>query len=730
MSNEKEYAANAQQIRTALEPARWLGLDRVSEYAVALTYLLSTLKWKGNIGKICEALPHMPGELDQVDLLNAMINLGYHAQSTTISLRGLDARLAPCLFITKPGGKNGERPFVIIPAPENESVKVLDSATEEFLDLEKMPNVKGDLYIFTPLTNELTEHNIVTINVPDQAKQWFRNLTQRFKGLLVQTFAVSFLINFLALASSLFVMAVYDKVIGSRSIDTLKFLTIGAVLAIITEATLRYLRARSLAYFGVRIDAITSQAVFERLLLLPPRLIEGSSIHSQVARIKDFDSLRDFFSGPAGISILELPFTLIFIITIAIIGGKLALIPLLLACCYFILALVMLPRIQAATDQGAATTVRKQALLVETMQKNRLIKAHGLGSTWWKRFHKLSGEAAITSFSSAFLSSLIEAIAYGLSVVAGVSTLTLGIWLVWHGSITTGGLIASMMLVWRILTPMQTLCNSLVRIRYIFRSIQQVHKLIKTPPEGKIVNTSQHQAKLKGRITFNGVGLRYSSTSSPILSGMTLEIKPGEIVAIAGGSGTGKTSLLKLINGLYTPQVGSLRIDGLDIRQRDSLDLRKHISYVPQAVELFHGTIEKNLRMVKPDATDSDLLDALNRAGAREEIQLLPQGINTFIGDFRSEQLSSSFSFQLTLARGYLRDASLMLFDEFPSAVLYDVTGTLFREYLSLQRGKKTIFFVTERKEDILLADRLVYLAGNAQVLSGKPEELLNALQK
>lgn len=724
MSNEVEYLEKAKQLRAVLEPTKWLGLDRISEYAIALSYLLSALQWRGKTGQICEALPHMPGEIDQTDLLNTMINLGYHVQSTEIKIHFLDSRLAPCLFIDKHG-----RPYVLIPAPETGSAKALDPLKETVVDLQDLPNIKGQLYIFQSLTRELANLNQLTTNVADKPMQWFRHLVRRFDAIFIQTFAVSFLINILALASSLFVMAVYDKVIGSRSIETLKYLAIGAVLAMTIESILRYLRARSLAYFGVRIDAITSQTVFERLLFLPPRLVEGSSIPSQVARIRDFDSIRDFFSGPTGISVQELPFTLIFLITIAIIGGPLAFIPMVLAVCYLILALVMLPRIQASTDKGAATSVRKQALLVETMQKNRAIKAHGLSDQWWQRFHTLSGEAAITSFSSAFLTSLIEAFAYGLSIMAGVTTLTFGIWLVWQGSITTGGLIASMMLIWRILSPMQILCNSLVRIRYIFRSIDQVHKLIKTPPEGKLIDLATHTVPLRGKVTFNNVGLRYTSDRNPVLSGMSIEIQPGEVTAITGGSGTGKTSLLKLINGLYMPQVGSILIDGLDIRQRDSIDLRKQISYVPQTVELFHGTIEKNLRMVQPDASDKDLYDALTWAGAFEEIRSLPKGINTFIGDYRSEQLSSTFSFQLTLARGYLRDAPIMLLDEFPSTVLYDATGVLFKEYIALHRGRKTLFFVTEHREDILLADRLIYLPGNGQVLAGDPAELLNALQ-
>lgn len=724
MSGAAQYLAKAAEFRNILEPAGWLGLDNISAHARALTFILPALNWRGQAKQVCEALPHMPGELDKVDLVNSMINLGFYARSTTLYLRNIDPRLTPGLFVCAE-----DTPYILLPDAEGTGCEVYDPADDTIKPLGEVADCKGTLYRFLPQTQETITGDKVRSNASEKPFQWFRQLIKRFDSIFLQAFLVSFLINILALASSLFVMVVYDKVIGSRSVETLQYLVFGAVLAMIMEAMLRYLRARSLAFFGVRIDAITSQLIFERLLFLPPRLIEGSSIPSQVARIKDFDSIREFFSGPTGIAVLELPFTLIFIITIVIIGGPLALIPLVLACCYFTLSMVMLPKIQARTEDGAVAGVKRQALLVETMRKIRALKAHGLGDIWWQRFHELSGQAAMTGFSSAFLTSLIEAFAYGLSVIAGISTLTFGIWLVWQGHITTGALIASMMLVWRVLTPMQAIVNSLIRIRFIFRSIAQVHKLVRTPPEGKLTAVDPELFRLKGNITFNGVGLRYTGERGPIISGMNLHIKAGEIIAIVGGSGTGKTSILKLTNGLYIPQMGSILIDGLDIRQRDPVELRKNISYVPQIIELFHGTIEKNLRMVKPDASDEELMEAITWAGAMEEIRALPKGLNTFIGDYRSEQLSSVFAFQLNLARGYLREAPIMLFDEFPSAVLNDTTGALFREYLQKARGRKTILFITDRKSDVLLADRLIYLTGTGQVLAGEPEELLTALQ-
>jgi len=323
----------------------------------------------------------------------------------------------------------------------------------------------------------------------------------------------------------------------------------------------------------------------------------------------------------------------------------------------------------------------------------------------------------------------VEAIAYGLSVAAGVSTLTYGIFLVWDQAITTGALIASMMLVWRVISPLQSICNSLVRIRYIFRSVGQVHKLMRSAPENS-ATLSDQPFNIKGDITFSAVGLRYTTDRGAIFSGMTLDIEAGEVVAVTGPSGSGKSSLLKLIIGLYPPQMGAVLIDGLDIRQRDPIALRRNISYAPQMPELFHGSIEQNLRMCKPDATMEELENCLHLAGALDDVNHFKDGMSYFIGDYRSEQLSTTLSYQLTLARTYLRDSSIFLFDEMPPTLLGKKTGIHFHEYLKKHRGSKTLLYVTDREEDILKADKLIYLTGTGQVLTGDPAELLTALKE
>lgn len=714
-------------LQNKLEPYGWLSkTGSPSPFAACVAPLLTALLWNGEVHQVCESLPHYPDQIDRVDFINTFANLNYQIQHTSISLQNFDQRLAPC-FVVIHEGTDRECPYIIF--SEKDILHAFDGSSLECIPFSDIEQNTATLYIFTPLDEDGLDKHKLDQQVHEKPGRWVRSLGKRFTPVFKQIFISSFVINLLALVSSLFVMAVYDKVIGNNSPATLYYLAAGALMAIGFESLLRYLRARSLAFFGVRIDAIITQSIFERLLYLPPRIVESSSIPAQIARLKDFDSVRNFFSGPVGINLVEIPFTLIFILTIYIIGGPLVRIPLLLAFCYILLGLIMLPRIQTSTEEGAAASVKRQTLMVETMRKFRSIRIHGVMDIWLERYRKLSGISSYTSFKSSQQTALVEAIAYGLSVLAGITTLTYGIFLVWESQISTGALIATMMLVWRVISPLQSICNSLVRIRYIFRSVGQVHKLLCSPPEN--INTLSNQPlDIDGNISFNGVGLRYTADCGAVFSGMTLDIKKGETVAITGRNGSGKSSLLKLIIGLYPPQMGAVLIDGIDIRQRDPIALRRNISYTPQTAELFHGSIEQNLRMCKPDATPEELDACLEMAGALDDINNFDDGIEHFIGDYRSEQLSSTLAYQLTLARSYLRDASITLFDEMPPTLLGKKTGILFYEYMLKYKGRKTILFVTDREEDILKADKLIYLTGTGKVLAGDPAELLAALKE
>jgi len=302
----EDFLNKSRALQEQIEPYGWLSKTGLpSPFASCVTPLLTALDWNGEVHQICESLPHYPDKIDRVDFINTMANLNYQIQHTSIQLKNFDYRLTPCLIVTNEGSDR-EKPYIVF-GDKKTTLQAFDGNSQECIPFDTITKYNGTIYTFKALDESGLDKNKLSQQVHEKPSRWARFLGKRFTPVFKQIFISSFVINLLALVSSLFVMAVYDKVIGNNAPDTLYFLAIGALMAIGFESLLRYLRARSLAFFGVRIDSIITQSIFERLLYLPPRIVESSSIPAQIARLKDFDSVRNFFSGPVGINLVEIP---------------------------------------------------------------------------------------------------------------------------------------------------------------------------------------------------------------------------------------------------------------------------------------------------------------------------------------------------------------------------------------------------------------------------------------
>ena len=515
-------------------------------------------------------------------------------------------------------------------------------------------------------------------------------------------------------------------VISAKSVSTLGYLAIGVVLALACDQALRAVRARSLAYLGARIDMIVGCAVFEHVLHLPPQFTERAPVGAQVARLKEFENLREFFTGPLALVALELPFALVFLVAIAFLGGPLAFVPLTLIAVFLVLGALLAPAIRDRVGKATRAGSKRQGFLVETTSNMRALKFAKAEDTWLERYRALSADAATAGLSSNLIAALVTTLVYVLMMSAGIATLGFGTFRVLEAEMSVGALVACMILVWRVLSPLQTGFITLTRLEQVTASIRQLDSLMAIRPErdpNTIVPTRRH----RGRVTFSRVSLRYTPDSDPALVGVDFDAAPGEVIAVIGQNGSGKSTLLKVIAGLYAPQTGNVRIDGLDIRQLDPVELRHAVGYVPQVGHLFHGTIAQNLRLGEPTASDEDLRRALERAGVLDDVLALPEGLETRIGDQRSGQISSGLSQGLSLARCYLREAPIVLFDE-PANGLDRDADQAFMAAVEELRGRSTVFIVTHRPSHMRLADRVLVLDHGALRLAGPPDEVLAKL--
>ncbi|GAB6051587.1 hypothetical protein JCM17960_04070 [Magnetospira thiophila] len=685
------------------------GFKAATDVAACLLPLLKALGWRGNPRHVVEALPHFADTLDLTALLNVMANLGYSSRSTKVRLNNLDPRLMPCLYLPRRGFAQ------VILGSNGHALSMFDSAGEQYKNVER-PRGGGVVYLFHPLEDDDPRRQSKTEN-------YVSKMTDRFRPLIYQILAVSFFSNLLVLATPLFIMAVYDKVVASGSMTTLAWMVAGVSIALIGDVSLRGIRSRMIAFIGARLDHIIGNAIFERLLHLAPSFTERATIGAQVARLKDFESIREFFTGPMASIVLEAPFVFIFVIVMGLLGGTLAFVPLVTLILFIILAWIMLPILRAKVAATSRAESQRQEFLVEALGKMRSLKYAGAEAQWRERYKEISARTAMRSYATSRVQAIATTMAHVFIVSSGMATLGWGVLKVLDGDMTVGGLIASMILVWRILGPMQTGFLTMTQIEQVRASVRQIDNLMQLKPERDPNTKIQPLKRFKGAVSFSRVSLRYSPDADPALVGVTFDVAPGELCAVIGPNGCGKSTVLKLIGGMYQPQAGSVRIDNVDIRQIDPIELRHAVAYVPQQCQLFFGTIAQNLRLSNPIASDEELEWACEQAGLLDDIRAMPDGFWTRVGDGRTEQFPASLSQKISLARAYLKRASVMLFDEPVNGLDFEGDKQYMRTLESM-RGKVTAFLVTHRPSHLALMDKIVILDGGLVRMAGPAEQV------
>ena len=433
---------------TNLSTALWTDAENVSGLAKTFCALAFLLHLDKRTWSLHDSLPDAGGISDLHDFYDAFANLGYKTHALDLRLRNLEPRLAPCLFI--PHGK-GASPLVI---------------TAHFL-----LKAESDHEATSAFQRQSTGHS------------WFRALMSRFSKELTATFALSLAINALALATPLFIMLTYDRVIAVKAVDILPILIAGMAVGVLSEWALRSYRGRVISWMAARIDWVVGTSIVAKLFALPPVYVERAAVSAQIARIKTFEAIREFFAGSTFFSVLELPFVVVSIAAIGAVAGWLALVPLAMAIPFLVLFHVMRQKIGVAIRVAAKIGSMRQKFLISSLTRIEDIGPNGLSEIWQRKHRNLTGREQIARFRLSFLANVAEALAHALLAVAAATTLTAGIFMAWAGSVTAGGLVASMILVWRVLAPLYSLCTSIPRLEQIRNSIRQVNQLMEMDGE-------------------------------------------------------------------------------------------------------------------------------------------------------------------------------------------------------------------------------------------------------
>ena len=694
-------------------------LESFSEVSPAAACLFPILEALGrsNINReLLESVPHFAGSLDLVDLRNILVNLGYESDAVSRSVDDIRPELYPVLYATLEGE------LFVLTDRDKDTVSFFDAQRRECRsESVSALRLRGTAYLFT---DKHPTHGVQQQAAPTA---WFDLLAERFRKIVKHLLLMTFVINIAALAIPIFIMMIYDKVIGAKSLDSLPMILAGVGVLLLSDLLLRYQKAKAMGALAGRLDYLIGVETFKQLLFLPPAFTERSTVSAQLSRLKQFDSLRDFFTGPSAGFLLDLPFIFVFLLAVGLLAGPVALVPLVMIVIYIVLGFVFRPPLERKVLRSGKARTDKQTMLMQTFDGREEIKAIGGETVWRERFREVSGEAVHSNYEIFVANALMTNVSQALMTLCGIGVLALGALQVMQGAMSVGALIATMTLAWRVLTPLQGIFLSYSKLQQMFKSVGQINNLMKLQVEKDDSHVDLYNNPVKRDLELDRVSFRYDASSDPALLGVSFKVAPGEMVAVIGLTGSGKSTLLKLIAGMYKPQAGALLLDGVDLRQLNSMELRRSVAYVPQEVRMFHGTIAQNIRLNNCLATDEQLVEAADRAGILQDILALPQGFDTKIGDKDILRYPPGFMRSLTIARAFSCEAKVILLDE-PGASLDYESDTLFVEQLKRLKEHYTVVMVSHRPSHIRLADKAVLLdAGSVQYV-GEPDLALEQL--
>lgn len=556
---------------------------------------------------------------------------------------------------------------------------------------------------------------------------WFFGPVLSRKSVYVQVIFGSVLINIFALASSLYIMTIYDRVVPNNAIDSMWWLTAIIVVVIFFDLAMKILRGVFVDTAGARVDKQVSTALFDRISRHDANL-SRTATGSLAGTVRNFDILKEVIGSASFTVFADLPFIFLFLVVLYLIGGPVAAVPAVIVPLVILFAFLLQPIIRRMTELSQSQGKSKQAVMVEMISALETVKTTQGISMLRNRWLNSVLHQSKSSTKTKITSQLAAQFAQFGQQVSQIGIVVYGVFLIADGNLTMGQLIACVILSGRTMAPLGQITGLLGKMNSAFAAYKSLDEILGHQSEEEAAAAQVERQVIKGDISFKNVTFTYEEQPEPVLTDISFDIKAGQRLAIVGRIGSGKTTLLRLLCGLNPPDRGAVLIDNADIRQIRPDDVRRNIGVVLQNPVLFSGSIRDNILMGNPSASDEDLIEAARLSGAEAFIGMLPGGFD-FPMTERGRELSVGMRQSVAIARALIGKPNILLMDE-PTAPLDSGAEQQMVEHLDAATKGITTIFVTHRGAMLQLADTVLALEKGRIAAFGPKDDVLAASNK
>ncbi len=556
---------------------------------------------------------------------------------------------------------------------------------------------------------------------------WFFQILKKNRKLYIQAGIAGGLINLFLVITTFYALTVYDRVIPHQGFETLWVLTFGVVIVYAFDGILKIIRTYFIDHASKKVDIQIGSELFEKMINLRMESRPASST-SMAYHLKEFESLRDFLSSTTLVTLSDLPFIGFLLLVVGLIGGWIVLIPIIAIIVILGVSIIAQPSLANYVQRLNQISENKYSVLINSIANVETIKTfnmHRKIQTQWENI--LTDSAEVSNQLKGFNHITVSVTSF-IQNLANVATIVAGVYLITSGHLTFGGLIACSILVSRSVAPISQVVGLISRVNQSLASVRELGQIMNLPQERQSEISYQPRPDFKGSIEFVNVDFSYPNQRLKSIKNFNLKIPSGSRVGIIGRIGSGKTTLEKLIMGLYQPNYGHILIDGVDSAQTDPFELRSHIGYIPQDVTLWRGTLKYNIIAGLINVSDEQFLKACEIAGVTDFVRLHPLGFNMPIGEDGSG-LSQGQKQAVAIARALVLNPQILLMDE-PTAFMDPQSERLFLERLGAALTNQTFIVITHRMPILNLVDRLVVVEQGQVMIDGPRDQVLQALHQ